>query len=467
MIGQTSYTANPEDFLPINRLHQDTLNGESLHGLTARSSQSYWQGVWQRLRAKPRAMVSLFIIVLLLLFTTIGPLLWQVNPSEQALGRASITSQMSRQALLVVENDGVITQNDGFNKGQERVRVLEAHTEWVRLQWQPKNHAERYVIYRHIQPPRHRYDLGLPVGETRLATQTFYEDRLGLRPQTYYYSIVPVINAIEVEPFDALIVTPQLAISQLDAQLQQLISTTTAIESLPHKVTLPAHPLGTDALGRDMLARLMVGARTSLFIGFFAPLLFVSIGVFYGAIAGYVGGRVDNVMMRFADFVIALPFLLFMILLKVAFGIGPGESGILPMLVAMVILSWPSSARLVRGQVMQLREQPYVEAARLMGASSRYLIIRHMLPNVLGVVLVSLSFAIPSAIFTEAFLSFIGMGVVPPTPSWGSMSNDGMKTLLSHPHELLLPSLLICLTVLAFNLLGDALRDALDAKLEP
>ncbi len=131
-------------------------------------------------------------------------------------------------------------------------------------------------------------------------------------------------------------------------------------------------------------------------------------------------------MMRFADFVIALPFLLFMILFKVAFGIGPGESGVMPMLIALILLGWPASARLVRGQVLQIREEAYIQAARLMGAGTRYLIFRHMLPNVMGVLLVALTFAVPSAIFTEAFLSFIGMGVVPPTPSWGSMCNDGI-----------------------------------------
>lgn len=227
---------------------------------------------------------------------------------------------------------------------------------------------------------------------------------------------------------------------------------------------LPAHPLGTDYLGRDMLARLMHGGRTSLFIGICAPLTFILFGALYGAIAGYHGGRIDNLMMRATDLVIALPFLLFMILLKVAFGLGPGDSGVVPMLVALMLLSWPSSARLVRAEVLQLRTQPYISAARLMGASAPYLIFRHFAPNALPVMLVAFTFAVPSAIFTEAFLSFIGIGVVPPTPSWGSMSFDGIKSLLSRPHELLFPALFISLTVLAFNLFGDGLRDAMDVK---
>jgi oligopeptide transport system permease protein len=303
------------------------------------------------------------------------------------------------------------------------------------------------------------------LGQTR-GLQHGFEDRLQLKAQRYFYSVMAVDATGRRGPPARLAVYPEPAIALLDAQLQGLVSVELSQPSPGQTIRLPANPLGTDALGRDMLARLIHGARTSLFIGIVAPLAFVLLGVVYGALSGYLGGVVDNVMMRFADFVIALPFLLFMIVLKIAFGIGPGESGISAMLVAMLLLSWPASARLVRGQVMQLKQQPFIEAAKLSGAGSGYIIRRHMLPNILGVVLVALTFAIPSAIFTEAFLSFIGMGVVPPTPSWGAMSQDGMRSLLTHPHELLWPSLLISITVLAFNVLGDALRDALDVKLE-
>ena len=206
------------------------------------------------------------------------------------------------------------------------------------------------------------------------------------------------------------------------------------------------------------------GGRTSLFIGFVAPLLYVLFGSFYGAMAGYRGGRIDTGMMAFADFVIALPFLLFVILLRIAFGLGAGDSGITALLFALLLLSWPNSARLVRAQVLQLRSMAYVDAARLQGASGFYIVWKHMLPNVLPSILVTLSFAIPAAIFTEAFLSFIGLGVVPPASSWGSMCNEGLSTLLTHPHELIFPATFISLTVLAFNLFGDGLRDALDVQ---
>jgi oligopeptide transport system permease protein len=209
----------------------------------------------------------------------------------------------------------------------------------------------------------------------------------------------------------------------------------------------------------------MFGAQVSLFIGIVAPMLFVLAGILYGSTAGFLGGRWDQVLMRFADFVVALPFLLFMILFKIAFGIGPGESGVLPMLAALVLLSWPATARLVRGQILQIRQEGYISASQLLGAKTNYLVLRHMIPNTMGVILVTLTFAVPSAIFTEAFLSFIGMGVAPPTPSWGSMCNEGIKTMLTHPHELIFPAVFISITVLAFNLLGDGLRDALDARM--
>ena len=188
-------------------------------------------------------------------------------------------------------------------------------------------------------------------------------------------------------------------------------------------------------------------------------------GVIYGSVAGFIGGTIDQILMRFADFVVALPFLLFMILFKILFDIGAGESGIAAMILAMILLSWPGTARLVRGQVLQIREAGYIGASRLLGVRHTQLILRHILPNTMGVILVTFTFAIPSAIFTEAFLSFIGMGVVPPAASWGSMCNEGIKTMLSTPHELLFPALFISTTVLAFNLLGDGLRDALDARL--
>jgi len=334
----------------------------------------------------------------------------------------------------------------------------------VRLIWDPVTGAGGYNIYRNQRVPEDFNDLGLPLGSTYGANEVSYEDRLSLESRPYFYSIVPTDGFDEYEVYTMLSITPGMTITVNEASDRGLIPSDD-LTQIGHKINLEFHPFGTDYLGRDMLARLMEGAQVSLFIGIVAPFIYVVIGVIYGGTAGYFGGYIDAFLMRFADFVVALPFLLFMILFKIAFGIGPGESGIFPMLLALILLAWPGTARLVRGQVLRIREQGYIEAAQLLGAKPTYLLLRHIIPNTMGVILVTLTFAVPSAIFTEAFLSFIGMGVAPPTPSWGSMCNDGVKTMLSHPHELIFPAVFISVTVLAFNLLGDGLTEALDSRM--
>ncbi|MEX2132027.1 MAG: ABC transporter permease, partial [Pseudohongiellaceae bacterium] len=325
--------------------------------------------------------------------------------------------------------------------------------------------ANGHRIYRNVFPLGPEMAFGVPIAEFFNNEVTHVEDLLDLRPGNYFYYVVALgTNGQVTDTYQELEVSVGRVTTITEAASRGLIDADANLQ-IGDEILLARHPLGTDYLGRDLLARLMAGARVSLFIGIGAPFLFVLFGVIYGSTAGFIGGKTDQLMMRFADFVVALPFLLFMILFKIAFGIGPGESGIFPMLVALVLLSWPATARLVRGQILQIREQGYIAASRLLGARTGYLVFRHMIPNTLGVVLVTVTFAIPSAIFTEAFLSFIGMGVAPPTPSWGSMSNEGIKNMLTHPHELIFPALLISMTVLAFNLLGDGLRDALDARM--
>ena len=440
----------------------------------SRPSLSYWQDAWVRLRQNTRAIVSLWIILLLGFFTLAGPLLWQVDPALQDLNQVSQSPSLPKSAMLVVNYSpwaGVRLENyrppESYPVNVAAPADFQvadgATTQRVRLSWSRVEGADGYNIYRNNRPPQGFNDLGLPLGST-YGDELSYEDRLSLEARDYYYSIVPTDGYDEYESYRILKVIPKLALTRDEALTRNLLDEDDAAD-VGDLITIEFHPLGTDYLGRDMLARLMEGARVSLFIGIVAPFLYVLFGIIYGGFAGYFGGHLDVVLMRFAEFVVALPFLLFMILFKIAFGIGPGESGILPMLIALVLLGWPATARLVRGQVLQIREQGYIEAARLLGARDHYLIFRHILPNTMGIILVTLTFAIPSAIFTEAFLSFIGMGVAPPTPSWGSMCNEGVKTMLSHPHELIFPAAFISITVLAFNLLGDGLTEALDSRM--
>jgi oligopeptide transport system permease protein len=220
------------------------------------------------------------------------------------------------------------------------------------------------------------------------------------------------------------------------------------------------HYLGTDYLGRDLLSRVLAGARVSLTIGFVAPLLYILFGIIFGSIAGYFGGLIDDIMMRVADVISTVPELLVVILLQVVLG-----SGITTLIIAMVAVSWARSARQIRGEVLRLREMEFVHAAKVLGTGFRKIVFRHLLPNVMGTVLVMLTLAVPQAIFTEAFLSFIGLGIAPPMTSWGLVTKEGARVFLTYPHELIIPSALICTTMLAFNLFGDGLRDALDPKL--
>lgn len=217
---------------------------------------------------------------------------------------------------------------------------------------------------------------------------------------------------------------------------------------------------GTDDLGRDMFTRLWYGARISLFIGITAALIDLVIGIIWGGIAGYKGGKVDDFMMRFADILNGLPYLLVVIMLMVVM-----EQGLFTIIVAMTITGWIGMARIVRGQILQLKEQEYVLAARSLGASSSRILFKHLIPNAMGPIIVTMTLTVPSAIFTEAFLSFLGLGVQAPIASWGTMANDGLGALRYYPWRLFFPAIFISITMLAFNVLGDGLRDALDPRL--
>ncbi|GAA0315973.1 oligopeptide ABC transporter permease OppC [Bacillus carboniphilus] len=243
------------------------------------------------------------------------------------------------------------------------------------------------------------------------------------------------------------------AISGHDTEKTDLLNT--------NKPPSSEHWFGTDDLGRDMFARTWEGAKISIFIGLAAALIDLVIGVLWGGIAGLKGGKVDEVMMRIADILYGIPYLLVVILFIVIFE----KVNIWTMIIAMTIIGWVSMAKIVRGQVLQLKTQEYVLAARTLGAKTGRIMFKHLIPNAMGPIIVTLTLTIPNAIFTEAFLSFLGLGISPPVASWGTMAAEGVKAMQYYPWRLFFPAAFICITMLSFNVIGDGLRDALDPKL--
>ena len=219
--------------------------------------------------------------------------------------------------------------------------------------------------------------------------------------------------------------------------------------------------LGTDQLGRDILTRLMYGTRISLMVAFIAALVNMIIGIAYGGISGYLGGRTDAIMMRIVDIISTIPLTLYVILIKMCL-----DDGLLSIIIALSSVYWVDMARVVRGEMLSLKNQEFVLAARTIGSSTKTILLNHLIPNVMGPILVTVTMLIPSAIFMEAFMSFIGIGIAPPMASLGTMCNDATETLRTNPYQLFLPALVICMIMFAFNFVGDGLRDALDPKLK-
>jgi oligopeptide transport system permease protein len=238
------------------------------------------------------------------------------------------------------------------------------------------------------------------------------------------------------------------------------------VEHIEANPGVAGHIMGTDELGRDIFSRLLIGSQVSLSVGLLVQLIIFPIGLAIGLTAGYFGGRVDNLLMRFTDIWYAFPDLLFvLVVVSVIHLNGPWYIQLIPIFGAIALVNWVGLARLVRGQVLSIKEKEFVEAARSSGSPPLKLILKHLLPNSLGPIIVTLTFGVPQAIFLEAVLSFLGVGIQPPQPTWGRMVSSGYETIYATPTAVVFPAFAIGLTLLAFTFIGDGLRDALDPRM--
>ncbi len=377
----------------------DRLAGEAEAG--PGPGPTYWQDMRQRLWANKPAMISLGFIIMLILAAIFGPMFSAFSYSDQNLKLANIPPVF--ETYRVTDSAGASTR---FFLNASNFNLYEVT------------------------------DAGQVVGIIRGERKDLLK-----KSQAFAFG-------------DAKIV---LDYSKLPARLVTDLGQALESEGLQWNMT---YVFGTDQLGRDVLVRQLYGARISLSVAFVATLVNFFIGIFYGGIAGYVGGTTDAVMMRFVEIISTIPLTLYVILLMVVL-----DSGLISIVVAIGSVFWVDMARMVRGQILTLKQQDYVAAAQTMGAGTGQILTKHLLPNAIGPILVTLTMLIPSAIFIESFMSFIGLGVTPPMASWGTLTSEAVETLRAYPHQLFFPAVAISLTMFAFNFLGDGLRDALDPRM--
>lgn len=371
-----------------------------------RKSLTYWQDAWRRLKKNYLSMLGLLVILLLTVISLLGPVFSHFSYSDQDLSMTNVPPSLTLYKLA-----------DGS--------YIHVHKEYKLYEVT----SDGQIVAR------------IPHTSEDTINKTREFDFKGNKI-IIDYKLATINKDVPNAPKFTLTINGEVN------------------DTVDKKVWNKTYWFGTDTLGRDIFVRNLYGARISLLIALVATLVQFFIGVVYGGVSGYVGGRVDNVMMRLVDLIDTIPLLLFVILLMVVLG-----AGLMTIIIALGSVYWVRMARLVRGQVLSIKENEFILAARALGASPWRIMVRHLIPNSMGAIIVSLAMMIPSAIFTESFLSFIGLGVSAPQASWGTLASDAMGGLRTYAYQLFVPSFFISMTVLSFNFLGDGLRDALDPRL--
>ena len=417
----------------------------------ARPSLTYWQDCWQRLRKNKSAILSLVVIVIIVLAAIFVPMFWRFSYDQQNLEFANIPPQL--QLYDLGEENYVYLTNDFKSIDTDSAGNLIAPSKMVK-----DDKTNRMYIYEINDKP-----LVVDYGVYFKAKSEFIQQEAANAAT----ELIPVAdveylaNYFADNPPESGTITVEEAKRILDKKIERFAVTYGGEVIRPFKtVSNKTYVWGSDSLGRDVFIRVMYGARMSLLVGVIAAIVNFVIGVLYGGIAGFCGGRVDNIMMRIVDTISSIPMMLYVILLMVV--LGPGLQSII---IAMGLTHWVGMARIVRSQVLSMREQEFVLAATLLGVPSRKILTRHLIPNAMGPIMVSITMQIPSAMFTEAFLSFIGLGVSKPKASWGALANAALPGLYTNPYQLFYPALIMSMTILALNLFSDGLRDSLDPRL--
>ncbi len=437
---------NESDFEEASKSDKDSM-------VTMHKSVSYWADARRRFRKNTVSMVSLFVFFAILLFAFVGPLIVPYSYDIQQRSSGDLKpleySPAEKSAKEILKDaDAVYSMSLQNGSSNHLGAVFDSKDYYIKY----KNQNYCFTIEGILE-------------KACLILDTDGEVLLG---------------SVEEADLDAFCGGDKTKLKPIECKVG---TPSEAAEELPITTSIFPHVFGTNAQGEDLMAQCMYGARVSIIIGIFAALIVLVIGAIYGSISGLAGGAVDFVMMRIVDLIYSVPDVLIVLLLQVVLkdplqkwfdssnlGIVKALSelgvGIVSIFITFALLYWVGMARLIRGQVLMLKKQEYVTAATALGAPTRRIIKRHLLPNCVGQLMISVCLQIPSAIFLESFLSFLGLGVSAPMPSLGSLCSDALKSLQLYPHRLLIPGIILSLLVLSLNLVGDGLRDALDPRLK-
>ena len=415
-----------------------------------RPSLTFFQDGWRRLKANKVAMFSMIIIAIITIGAIVVPWFWPYTYKEQNLDLANIPAVMDTYPL---ENGKNI-----YITPQYTVAVMDSKGNLEGLAESGRKDMIGKKNYFSVDGLEICVDYSLYSEATK--------EYKSLEKKADENGMVKVADAQYLVDYFAQNGGGAEEISLTEASnilenKMTRVKVTCGGEELTEQVRLRnrTYFLGTDGLGRDLFIRIVYGARISLTVGFFAAFINFVVGVFYGAIAGYVGGELDNIMMRVIDILDSIPMTLYVILIMVV--VGPG---LVSIILALGLTFWVKMARIVRGQVLTLKQQEFVKAAVVTGADTKRIIIKHLIPNMMGPIMVNIAMQIPSAIFNEAFLSFVGLGISAPMASWGTLCNDALAGIYVYPYQMVFPAIAISVTILTFNLFSDGLRDAFDPK---